>query len=72
MAKRSRGYPLTAKAERDLEDSIDYTAEEWGVYQANTYLDGLETLAQLLTENPGIGTTRETLYTIDDADYIVG
>ena len=61
MVRRSSRYQFTDKAERDLEGIIDYTIQEWGVSQANTYLDGLETRAQLLAENPDLGTTRDTL-----------
>ena len=61
MAKRSPRCQFTDKAERDLEGIIDYTAQEWGAAQANTYLDGLETRAQLLAENPDLGMARETL-----------
>ena len=61
MARRSIHYQFTDKAERDLEGIIDYTVHEWGVSQANTYLDGLESHAQLLAENPDLGKTRETL-----------
>ena len=61
MAKRSPGYQFTDKAERDLESIIDYTVQERSVSQANTYLDGLETRAQLLAENPDLGMARETL-----------
>ena len=62
MAKRSPRYRFTDKAERDLEGIIDYTVQEWGVSQANTYLDGLESRAQLLAENPDLGMARETLF----------
>ena len=61
MARRSPRYQFTDKAERDLKGIIDYTVQEWGVSQANTYLDGLETRALILAENPDLGTTRETL-----------
>lgn len=61
MVRRSSCYQFTDKAERDLVGIIDYTIQEWGVSQANTYLDGLEMRAQLLAENPDLGTTRETL-----------
>ena len=61
MAKRSPRYQFTDKAERDLEGIIDYTAQKWGATQANTYLDGLETRAQLLAENTDLGLVRETL-----------
>jgi toxin ParE1/3/4 len=62
VAKRNSRYLFTDKAERDLEGIIDYTAQEWGAAQANTYLDGLETRAQLLAENPDLGIARETLF----------
>ena len=61
MARRSPRYQFTDKAERDLEGIIDYTVQEWGVSQANTYLDGLQTRAQLLAENPDLGMAREIL-----------
>ncbi len=61
MARRSPRYQFTNKAERDLGGIIDYTVQEWGVSQANTYLDGLESRAQLLAENPGLGMAREIL-----------
>ena len=61
MARRSPRYQFTDKAERDLEGIIDYTVQEWGVSQANAYLDGLESRAQLLAENPDLGTVREAL-----------
>ena len=61
MVKRSPRFQFTDKAERDLEGIIDHTVQEWGASQANTYLDGLETRAQLLAENPDLGIARETL-----------
>ena len=61
MARRNSRYQFTDKAERDLQSIIDYTVQEWGVYKANTYLDGLESRAQLLAENPDLGLAREIL-----------
>ena len=61
MAKRSPRYQFTDNAERDLEGIIDYTVQEWGVSQADNYLDGLESRTQLLAENPDLGMARETL-----------
>ena len=61
MAKRSPRYQFTDKAERDLEGIIVYTTQEWGAAQANAYLDGLETRAQILAENPDLGMAREIL-----------
>jgi len=61
VARHGPRYQFTDKAERDIEGIIDHTVQEWGVSRANTYLDGLESRAQLLAENPGLGTARETL-----------
>jgi len=61
VARRSPRYQFTNKAERDLGGIIDYTVQEWGVSQANTYLDGPESRAQLLAENPDLGMAREIL-----------
>ena len=41
--------------------SLTIPSRNGGAAQANTYLDGLETRAQLLAENPGLGTARETI-----------
>jgi len=61
VARRSPRFQFTDNAERGLEGIIDYTVQEWGVSQANAYLAGLESRAQLLAENPDLVTTRETL-----------
>ncbi len=61
MARRNPRYQFTDRAEHDLEGIIDYTVQEWGVSQANTYLDGMESRAQPLAENPDLGTPRETI-----------
>ena len=61
MARRSPRYQFTDKAERDLEGIIDYTVQQWGASQADTYLDGLETRAQLLADNPDLGAKRQAL-----------
>ncbi len=62
MTKPRPRYQFTEKSERDLEDIIDYTVQQWGVSQADTYLDSLETRAQLLAENPDLGVKREALF----------
>ena len=62
MARRSPHFQFTDKAERDLDGIINYTVQEWGASQANTYLDGLESRAQLLAENPDLGSARETVF----------
>ena len=61
MARRSPHFQFTDTAERDLDGIINYTVQEWGASQANTYLDGLKSRAQLLAENPDLGITRETI-----------
>ncbi len=45
------------KAERDLEEIIDYTLNRWGVLQVNEYINGLDALAQQLAERPGMGVS---------------
>lgn len=54
-------YKFSEKAERDLEDIIDYTFQQWGAAQTHTYLDGLVARGQLLAENPDLGTKREAI-----------
>ncbi len=61
MTKDSPCYKFAEKAERDLEDIIDYTFQQWGAVQTQTYLDGLETHGQLLADNPDLGIKREAL-----------
>lgn len=61
MTKPCPRYHFTGKAEHDLEGTIDYTVQQWGASQADTYLDGLETRAQLLADNPDLGTKRDAL-----------
>jgi plasmid stabilization system protein ParE len=35
-------YKFAEKAERDLEEIIDYTLQQWGALQTQNYLNGLE------------------------------
>ena len=44
------------KARADLLDIWLYTAETWGLEQADHYLDVLESAMQRLGENPKLGT----------------
>ena len=55
-------YKFTGKAERDLEDIIDYTLQQWGILQTQTYLDELEARGQLLADNPDLGVERENIF----------
>ncbi|MCK7546269.1 type II toxin-antitoxin system RelE/ParE family toxin [Marinobacter bryozoorum] len=47
---------ITPKAESDLIGIWMYTCEEWGVEQADTYLDQLETGMKQLVNHPSLGT----------------
>jgi toxin ParE1/3/4 len=47
---------ITPKAESDLIGIWMYTCEEWGVEQADTYLDQLETGMKHLVNHPSLGT----------------
>ncbi len=55
-------YEFTDQAESDLDSITDYTLEQWGKDQAIQYIDGLESLAQTLVENPDIGVHRKHLF----------
>jgi toxin ParE1/3/4 len=46
---------VTPKAESDLIGIWVYTCEEWGVDQADKYLDQLETGMQQLINHPSLG-----------------
>ncbi len=52
---------FTDKAERDLEEIIDFTVKRWGNSRAVEYIDALEELAQTLVDNPDIGIMRDKL-----------
>ncbi|GMR21509.1 MAG: type II toxin-antitoxin system RelE/ParE family toxin [Gammaproteobacteria bacterium] len=52
---------FTDKAERDLEEIIDFTVKHWSNSQAVEYIDALEELAQTLVDNPDIGIKRDKL-----------
>jgi toxin ParE1/3/4 len=54
-------FGYTAQARSDLLGIVGYTIETWGQSQATEYVDGLETIAQLLAETPMLGKTREDL-----------
>lgn len=47
---------ITPKAESDLIGIWMYTCEEWGVEQADKYLDRLETGMKQLINHPPLGT----------------
>ncbi len=45
-------YILTRKAEEDIREIWDYTAEEWDEEQAENYLSGLEDKITQASESP--------------------
>lgn len=45
-------YKLLPAAERDLEAIWQYTAQQWGVRQADLYIDQLGEAFQLIAEQP--------------------
>ena len=56
-------YSLRALAQEDLEEIWLYTYEEWGVDQADKYLDILFSGFTWLAENPLIGKKRDDIKT---------
>jgi toxin ParE1/3/4 len=47
-------YRLTPAAERDLETIWTYTAQQWGMEQANHYIDLITTALDELSQSPKI------------------
>jgi len=55
-------YSLSRKAEEDIRGIWDYTADMWGVEQAEKYLKGLEKRLEQLSDTPDtLGVKRESL-----------
>ena len=54
-------FYFTEQAEKDLEAIIDFTVQRWGAAQSHNYIDELEALAQILADNPLLGTERDEL-----------
>lgn len=48
-------YKFTQQAACDLEAITDYTLRKWGARQLETYLTGLDELAQNLADSPDLG-----------------
>ena len=46
---------FTHRAESDLAEIAEYTAQNWGLAQANLYVDELESCCRALAENPALG-----------------
>ena len=56
-------YSLRALAQVDLEEIWFYTYQEWGVEQADKYLNSLLSRFAWLAENPLIGKKRDDIKT---------
>ena len=54
-------FIFTDKTEADLSDIVDFTLERWSAKKAHKYIDGLEKMAQMLSDNSDIGIQRENL-----------
>ncbi len=47
---------LSPEAERDLENIWVYTYDNWGIAQANNYIDKFSTAFDQIVSNPQLGT----------------
>jgi toxin ParE1/3/4 len=59
MSKKT--YILSEIADKDLEDIFDYTLNEFGFNQAETYLLEIEEIFQNLFLNPHLGKKRDEI-----------
>ena len=50
----SHQFKIQPEAEKDLEAIWSYSVENWGVKKALDYLDGLDNVFRMLTNNPNI------------------
>ena len=58
---RMSGYRLTRQADRNLIDIYLYTAERFGIRQADCYADGLQSTFNVLVENPKMGRAADEI-----------
>ncbi len=58
MAKAELFYELSAEADKDIETIFDYTAEEFGLGQAVTYVNAFDNVFVDLLDNPELGRSR--------------
>lgn len=61
MSKAGFKYRLSQEADQDLEDIFDYTAREFGIDQAVSYVCGFEEVFVSLAANPGLGRKRDEI-----------
>ena len=58
MVKVELFYEPSAEADKDIEDLFDYTAEEFGLDQAVTYVNAFDSVFVDLLDTPKLGRTR--------------
>lgn len=61
MSKSGLRYRLSQEADRDLGNIFDYTAREFGIDQAVSYVSGFEAVLVSLAANPGLGRKRDEI-----------
>lgn len=49
------GVVLSPRAQADLDDIWDYTAEHWGIEQAEHYIRQIESAIKFIASEPGLG-----------------
>jgi toxin ParE1/3/4 len=69
------GYRVTPRALEDLKKIGQYTEQQWGKRQRNTYLRALEKRFGWLAENPQLGKHRtdvaENYYSFPEGEHVV-
>ena len=61
MPTKSAEYRLSPRAKEDLEKIWLYSLSEWGLNQAETYIDGLTAAFVVLANTPKVGTSCENI-----------
>jgi toxin ParE1/3/4 len=61
MPTKSAEHRLSPKAREDMEAVWLYSLSEWGLEQADCYIDDLTTAFEFLSENPKSGTNSENI-----------
>jgi|688.fasta_scaffold39139_3 toxin ParE1/3/4 len=57
-----RKYTLTKKADRELEDILFYTKNQWGDNQFEKYTAEIYGMFEKLSENPNLGTPADYIF----------
>jgi toxin ParE1/3/4 len=52
-------YRLTPAAQRDLSDIWDYTEQQWGVVQAEAYVEDIRSAVERVAAHPERGRARD-------------